>query len=358
MSHHPTSPQAKKPVSRRAVVTAAAWTAPVIATGIAAPFAAASCGSPDSREFGPGTYDLAIPTCVSSVTFEIIGGGSAAGQGSAALAGARLTGTFALPSRGVTLRLVVGAAGTRSASGGVGGTGYGNGGSTPAQSRGGVGGGGGTAILIGTTPYTVAGGAGGAHVANWQSSSTGDGWGGEAVLTTTTNGVPFGSGAAGATPQNGNGRSLNYFVASTNTTNTRPGLGSPGRAASGATGGAGGTGQAYNANAPQIAFSSPVNGGNGGNHGTGNAGGGNGGAGSLVAVAEIQGVSGGGGGGYAGGGGGGGVGATATATNLRATLVTGGGAGSSYSGGSRIALTSQGAAPSGGNQGFIRISWT
>ncbi|PPG02762.1 hypothetical protein C5E06_09945 [Pseudoclavibacter sp. RFBI5] len=350
------TPPGNGPLSRRAVVTATAWSVPVIAFGVAAPAASASCGSPDSRTYGPGTYDLVLPTCVSQVQFEVIGGGALSAQGGATTTGSRIVGTLALPSRGVTLRLVVGAAGTRvnsATQGGVGGAGYGNGGSAPADSRGSIAGGGGTAILIGTTPYVVAGGSGGGHVYNAESGA--NGWMNTAVLTTTTNGVPFSTGNAGPTPQNGNGRAFDYVL--NGTTQVRPGYGAPGRAASGATGGAGGNGQAYNANRPNVTFSGAVSGGNGGNHGTGNAGGGNGGAGSRTVVGTISGVSGGGGGGYAGGGGGGGVSATGTGGE-RANMITGGGAGSSYTGGAGVSVTSTTSPTAGGNQGFIRISWT
>lgn len=345
---------AKRGVSRRSLVNGAAWSIPVIAVATATPFASASCGTPGNELYAPGVYDLTLPDCVSSVTFEVVGGGA---TGAAA---GLIQGTLALPSRGVTLRLVVGANGGFSSSttvGAVGGAGYGAGGSAQPSARGSSAGGGGSAILIGTTPYVVAGGAGGTPTTNANGNPSGPTWGGYGATTSPLNGAPYGNSNGGPTPGNGRGRTANFYEGTT-LTRTNVAGGQPGRAANAGTGGAGGAGLAYNNFPTEFTAVSPVTGGAGGNFGTGSNGGGNGGAGFLMTSGAIQGVTGAGGGGYAGGGGGGGAIARHTASGFVHTYTTGGGGGSSYTGGAGVATTLVGTGTAGLNAGLIRISWT
>lgn len=204
--HHPIDPDHSTGLTRRKIVTAAAWSVPAIAFAAAAPSASASTTTPVCRtvnftaptptRFGRDnnaaiTTQFQVPAGVTSIEFTVAGG--AGGGGGRAGSGGLLMGTLAVAA-GEMLTLVVGQGGwahpldtgaapvqTRPAV--PGGQGYGNGGSLPAASgsfdgalvattQGGSGGGA-SAILSGGTPLVVAGGGGGRgnavyEVADWE----------------------------------------------------------------------------------------------------------------------------------------------------------------------------------------------
>lgn len=170
-------------VERRVIVTAGAWTVPVLAMAAAAPFAAASCTgggnwvasapAPGDTGTASATSKFTVPRGVRSIRFEVAGAaGGGSGYDRANNSGRVLKGTLAVVP-GQVLDVVVGQGGIfRTTGAGVlGGKGYGNGGDVPTPSGGpsglsslivtGGSGGGGSAILSSTTPLVVAGGGAG-----------------------------------------------------------------------------------------------------------------------------------------------------------------------------------------------------
>ncbi|WP_292722365.1 hypothetical protein [Microbacterium sp. 13-71-7] len=326
-------------IQRRTIVKGAAWSLPVLATAAAVPMAAAS-GTPcvGGAFDSPGTHFYKVPAGVTSLKFEVAGGGGGGdfinyGTNGPGGAGALIVGVLSVVP-GETLTLIVGGGGQGVYKQGLGGKGFGNGGN--ATNVGGVwygpasGGGAGSAILRATTPLVVAGGGGGA----------GGGEGTVAYFISST-----GAGAAGPTPGDGAPTAVTTNAGNTFTVNG-------GGAASGANGGAAGlasTTGAFSATSPGAA---------GGGFGTGANGGGNGA--SSKPGTNYEGA---GGGGYAGGGSGG------AAVRYGDYQNTGGngGAGSSFTGGSGVAVSSVLSAGNGGHStttftdvdggpGYIRIA--
>ncbi|WP_146077818.1 hypothetical protein [Pseudoclavibacter sp. AY1F1] len=362
-----TTPSESNP-ARRTLLTAGAWSVPIIATGAVAPFAAASCGETGTITFNGGTAGTAavtgtwiVPPCISRITVSIAGGGGGAGrsfngqmtqQGRGA-AGALVTVTLNV-TPGQTFNVIAASGGRSGPSSpdiaAAGGQGYGNGGNsqdpaTPASisSTGGAGGAG-SALRLGTTLVAVAGGGGGGGSADANASN--------ANIT----GIYGGNGASPGTATGGGSRAdFNGF----NVQQTG------GASATGATGGAAGVaGTANNTNIARTFGTA------GGNSGTGANAGGNGGTGASVSgtnSAPTGSSSGGGGGGYAGGGGGSAARIWDTANSNASAAGSGGGAGSNFvvSNPTLIATSTQGVAsnggtfspPSSGGSGFVTISW-
>lgn len=337
------------------------------------------------------TATFTLPACVSTFTFEIVGGGGAGyangggagGSGttpsSSRQNGARLTGQVTVPA-GSTLSLIVGDGGKYAGTVGAsraGGIGYGNGGAGGVNPVGGAanivtqsfGGGGGSAILLGSTPLVVAGGGGGF-------ASIGAVWAGwgygvnspDTIIETPQWGIDYGSSSAGIAP-NGSTRSLAYTSTSGTLTTEVVGAG-PGIAATGAMGGSGGAAIAHLASATSVVdVRAPGN--KGGDHGTGSLGGGDGAKGIAVMGtwhSQEGAVSGGGGGGWAGGGSGGAFGGWSAENRGGSYMYFGvagaAGAGSSYSDSGLVTLTSSGSSGIAvgsnrlGHVGLIRISWS
>lgn len=183
MSEIPDSPSAVR-VDRRTLVTAAAWTVPVVATVVASPFSAASAcvastvfAAPGPRRFGRDDIDgrtttWRVPAGVTRIEYEVLGG---SGGGRDAVnfggAGTLVTGELTVVP-GTVLTLVVGQGGytTQLAESqttnddNLGGQGHGPGGDcgpgAPGLVQGGSGGGG-SAIRVSTFPVVIAGGGGG-----------------------------------------------------------------------------------------------------------------------------------------------------------------------------------------------------
>lgn len=183
--------------SRRQIIKTAAWAAPVATVATAAPAIAASqCEdvtfvAPAPVGNGPSnanarTTSFTVPPNVTSITFEVIGGAGGGATSYGACRPARAVGALAV-TPGETLTLTVGQGGFKPSAqsgdtGAAGGGGYGSGGNsayTPTQGSGqntivaSGSGGGGSAILSGTTPLVVAtGGAGQGQLIHTRPSGT------------------------------------------------------------------------------------------------------------------------------------------------------------------------------------------
>ncbi len=393
-------------VTRRALTRGAAWTAPLVSVGAAAPaFAASQCtGSPTTSTFSPGTYTIAVAPGCRTVIFTVIGGTGAGFNGGG---GANLQGTITLPSSAssTTLTLVVGQGGFNTGSTGtsVGGVGYGDGGggvlgATTGGTHGG--GGGGSAILLGAAtpanagnanvPLVVAGGGGGASGANSNGvgfqivyADINGGYGGTAADGTVGGNIYKGADALStdAVPVHfGKSRVSQDDVTGATRKIAVNGYFGGGYGAAGATGGvkAGAPYFEYGAAAgySQAANTSVVGNPNafdGGAHGSGNWGGGNGGAGAggsspVSSTGGFANASGSGGGGWAGGGGGTGhyisCWAVAGVTALRQDGGAGGGGSSYFGGGGGATVTMSSSSrqalnpPGNGAGGQIIVTYT
>ncbi|WP_151423788.1 hypothetical protein [Pseudoclavibacter terrae] len=170
--------------SRRTLIQAGAWSAPVMAAAFAAPAASASpCVSNTLIHTallptGTGVADAAgrtttwtVPAGVTRIRY-VVTGGSGGGRGITGVggAGASVDGRLTVVP-GTVLTLVVGQGGvgvpTNSTGAAQGGQGHGSGGSNALPNTSGTkfvggSGGAGSAIRIGTTPIAIAGGGGGA----------------------------------------------------------------------------------------------------------------------------------------------------------------------------------------------------
>jgi len=269
----------RRAVSRRTVVTTAAWAVPVVAAAVALPLASASVAcaggtvTTEATTAGPGTLDVTIPACATNITFTVIGGagGSSAGWGGN---GALITGSIVPTGSDIQLTLTAGQGGwgrSRGTSfvnrrpqgygqGGLGGNRYNYQGSGAWAVDGGYGGAG-SAILVGSQPLVVAGGGGGS--ANAQSST---GYGATAGAGGNAGATPAagGAGTRGGGAQAGGGRGA---------TDATPGAGGVavgGLANTNGTAGSGGTGGSGRQSG------NGTNGANGGGGGGGRAGGGGG----------------------------------------------------------------------------------
>lgn len=169
-------------IKRRTIVAAAAWTAPVIATAVAAPFAAAStCSNPTVfsallptangvTSTAGRTTTFTVPAGVTRIEYEVTGGaGGGRNATRAGGPGARAIGKLAV-TPGTVLTLIVGQGGASApvnsqAAAVAGGQGHGNGGGSGPSGTNvfqGGSGGGGSAILVGASTVVIAGGGGGA----------------------------------------------------------------------------------------------------------------------------------------------------------------------------------------------------
>lgn len=280
----------QKSVDRRTVVNTAAWAVPVIAVGVAAPFASASCQGggtftapvPQSGNVGSEStrVSFTVPRGVRRISFDVLGGaGGGTSSGRPYGDGRRVQGNLTV-TPGEVLTFVTGQGGIFTGnSSAIGGQGYGNGGDVTIPSAGlagfqfGGSGGGGSAILRGSAPLVVAGGGGGRGASKSQFPQA----------------DPAFSDLSTATENAGRQGTSARFV--------EVGHGSP---ASGATAGAGATYWSREGNV--LVDSGLVVGNSGGSA----AGGANGGAGVFKTIqrdgAVFAASSGGGGGGYRGGG--------------------------------------------------------
>ncbi|SFR73517.1 hypothetical protein SAMN04488591_3282 [Microbacterium azadirachtae] len=349
---------AVKKIHRRTIVKGAAWSIPVIAAATAVPGAIASTPTTTYTVTATGsgtnskTCSFVLPAGATNISYVVTGGG---GGGFLGAAGAELTGTLSSPVADTPIQLIAAGGGLWGGANftenggspvqpreGLGGEGFGNGGSAPLPAgaldgypanavRIAGGGGGGSALLIGGVAAVVAGGGGGGGVRDGSYSVKLDGNGAEKA----TDGAG-GSGAtsvAGAAPnggdtvieirQDGQGPVLRSVTA----------LGGAG--GSGAAGGAGGSWTSFGTD-----FTTAPNGLSGGNGTLGSpSAGGNGGDGVVTSLSgqtwapkvTLTISSGGGGGGFSGGGGGGA--ANAAKFGYDSSLVGGaGGGGSNYVG--------------------------
>ncbi|WDH78190.1 hypothetical protein PTQ19_11770 [Microbacterium esteraromaticum] len=171
-------------MTRRTLTKSAAWGVPVIAAAVALPASSASTNCVPARFDAPApgtganqteatTTTFVVPQGVTSLSFTVAGGAGGARNGYDRSRARLVQGTLQV-TPGDVLTLIVGQGGYKpqdlsSAAGWYGGQGYGNGGHsvyTPEPGAGtnlygavGGSGGGGSAILLGSTPLVVAGGA-------------------------------------------------------------------------------------------------------------------------------------------------------------------------------------------------------
>lgn len=400
----PTECGARRTIARRQVVRGAAWAAPAIAVGAAAPMAAATvpclpgtAGSTTVNYTNGQAVEVIIPAGCSTISYTVVGGD---GAGNFAGRAAVLTGTLFVPSMNsaLTLNVIAGGGGTMTQNGsGAGGLGYGNGGSADSTADGTSwrgGGGAGSAILLGSaavsgagnTPLVVAGGSGGSAGILFNGVSFG---GGDNSFIETT--ASFAGDGGTLNGDTGDDITVTWH-ANYPTTNKRiyRVVQRGGRGAVGSTGGAAAPATATWA---LIAGSLPTpapyffqtTGVAGGDHGAGSYGGGNGGNAPAVVTTpqtppnSLQ-HSGGGGGGYAGGGGG-----SSTllvdafnASGIKEFYVTtgmGGGGGSSYAASGSVANAAGtvvvsnsgatvradargGSATNYSNNGYVTLTWS
>ncbi|WP_156822636.1 hypothetical protein [Demetria terragena] len=205
-------------VSRRSIARGAAWSVPTIALASVAPATAASVCEPtkvtesakpaSTTSAAAGESTFVLPSNVTSINFDIAGGGGGAYSPAANYhggSGVRLIGTLDVPA-GATIRIVAGQGGTGPAGWGAdtatGGQGFGNGansGTVPSNSNDtltGGSGGGGSAILVNGTAMVIAGGGGGAA---GQGSYTITGSGSHATFSGSNGGDATFPGASTAT---------------------------------------------------------------------------------------------------------------------------------------------------------------
>lgn len=344
-------------VSRRAVASGTLWSIPVLTVAAAAPaFAASDCMSallspkhtasaPASTSGAGLTTNWTVPAGVTSICVKVNGGGGGGSTtGRPGGDGASLVGRIQV-TPGETLKLTVGAGGTRSAgtAGSTGGTGYGNGGSTVnGETNTGGSGGAGSAIVRGTTPLVVAGGGGGT--------------GGHGRYQNATYTWTYTGGAGGDAAENGDAAGLTLTNASSFSA-TLPG----GNGANGATGGAVTTQPTFTGGGTVVTSTVRTSG------AAGSAGPAGNGANGVSATANTYLFnSGAGGGGYAGGGSGSVIAVFTNkydvGTQIVAVAGAGGGGGSSYFDASVIENT-VGTAGNGGTvagtrgSGSIAIAW-
>lgn len=168
----------KRGLGRREMLSGAAWSVPVILATTAVPLAAASARctyQPATRVNAsdvntttriPQQLSVAVPAGVKRVRYVVVGGRG--GNGNSSLTAQRYVAILEgeLPGSlvaGTTLQLIAGSAGfnaTGSAAG-LGGVGYGNGGTSGGRTVAQSGGGAGSAIVLNGSPLVVAGGSGG-----------------------------------------------------------------------------------------------------------------------------------------------------------------------------------------------------
>ena len=359
--------------TRRTIVKGAVWSVPVIAAATVAPLSAASTlQTYTATVSGNGTSSRScsfiLPAGAKDVTYSVAGG---AGGGLGGGNGALLTGTLSSPTVATPITIVAAGGGIWGGSNkgpsvpprvGLGGQGFGNGGTSPLPTGSltgspantvvcGAGGGGGSALLIGGVAAVVAGGGGGVgeYDGQYNNAATGDGNG--ALINA---GALAGSGAMtviGAAP-NGQDSTTTVQYAGTGPV-LRSITGRGGVGGSSAAGGAGGswtfTGTGFTTGPVGVTGGS-------GTLGTVTAGG-DGGAGvmSIIsgstwsAMGRIAVTSGGGGGGFSGGGAGGGAYSDRTNYEIINVAAPGGG-GSNYVGNTGGVIVTNTAVASAGNR--------